>query len=253
MSAAPGRARAPRPSHQRTGEVSARLRQAENLAALNTLLAGIAHNLANPLTSIGSFLEMLPERWDSSEEFRDRDYRRALADLSRVQEQIESLTRIAVGPELSEAEPWKVERLTAELQLYGLGSAGGRGISFASECGCPEAVSTQSREVLKQIMIVLLDNAIEFAAPKGRVVLRIHTAPGEQGDHLHMLVCDDGAGVPTASASKIFEPFYTTRPGGMGVGLFVGRQLARAYGGELALVHEGKGASFELVMPLQLA
>ena len=251
MSAAPGRARDASAEGQPSEKVSARLRQAENLAALNTLLAGIAHNLANPLTSIGSFLELLPERWESSDDFRERDYPRALADLSRVQEQIESLTRIAVGPELSAADPWKVERLMAELQLYGLGVAGARGISFASECACPELVSTQPREVLKQIMIVLLDNAIEFAAPKGRVVLRMDTVPGAEGDHLRLLVCDDGAGVAKASASKIFEPFYTTRPGGMGVGLFVGRQLARAYGGELALVSEGSGASFELAMPLR--
>ena len=65
-----------------------------------------------------------------------------------------------------------------------------------------------------------------------------------------MLVRDDGPGIPAASVERIFEPFYSTRNGGMGIGLFVGRQLARAYGGDLRLESNGPGASFALMIPL---
>jgi signal transduction histidine kinase len=248
MSAAPTRARVPQPAVGR--DATERLRQAENLAALNILLAGIAHNLANPLTAIGSFLEMLPDRWERSEAFRTVDYQRALKDLGRVQEQIESLTRIAVAPDLAVTEPWKVETLAAELQLYALGAAAERGISVDCRIDCPEGPSSQPREVLKQIMIVLLDNAIAFAADAGTVHFEASAVPAADGVRLLLVVRDNGAGVPSEAAEKIFEPFYSTRKGGMGIGLFVGRQLARAYGGELRLQPAVSGAAFELVIPL---
>lgn len=246
MSAAPKRARVADPD--RSG--SERLRQAENLAALNILLAGIAHNLANPLAAVGNFLALLPDQWEQSETFRSADYQRALQDLSRVQEQIESLTRIAVAPDLEKVEPWRVETLAAELHLYALGAAAERGVSIDYQIELPEDPSVQPREVLKQILIVLLDNAIGFAAESGTVHLGVSVEARSDDLWLKMLVRDDGPGIPAASVERIFEPFYSTRNGGMGIGLFVGRQLARAYGGDLLLESNGPGASFALMIPL---
>ncbi len=248
MSAAPGRARLPQGQDSDAATDKVRLRQAENLAALNILLGGIAHNLANPLTAIGSFLAMLPEQWSTNERFREHDYPRVLQDVARVQEQIESLTRIAVTPELEVAEPWKVQVLAAELRLYALGRAAEREISLEVAVDSPDATLVQSREVVKQIMIVLLDNACAFAARGGCVEFRI--AGLAQAEELSFRVHDDGPGVADDAAEKIFDPFYSTRKGGMGAGLFVGRQLARACGGELRLLQGTKGACFELLMPL---
>jgi len=250
MSAAPGRARLSQAQDSEAATEKVRLRQAENLAALNILLGGIAHNLANPLTAIGSFLAMLPEQWATNERFREHDYPRVLQDVARVQEQIESLTRIAVTPELEIADPWQVQVLAAELRLYALGRAAEREISLEVQVDAPDATLVQSREVVKQIMIVLLDNACAFAARGGRVEFQISGLAQAGGAGLSFRVHDDGPGVPGESAEKIFEPFYSTRKGGMGVGLFVGRQLARACGGELRLLGGNQGAFFELVMPL---
>lgn len=250
MSASPERARVPAAQDNQAATENVRLRQAENLAALNILLGGIAHNLANPLTAIGSFLSMLPEQWATNEKFREYDYPRAVQDVARVQEQIESLTRIAVTPELEMADPWKVQVLAAELRLYALGRAAEREISLEVKVDCPEATLFQSREVVKQIMIVLLDNACAFAQRGGRVEFQIAGVSQAGDEELCFRVHDDGPGVADEAREKIFDPFYTTRKGGMGVGLFVGRQLARACGGELRLLGGDQGAFFELVMPL---
>jgi signal transduction histidine kinase len=250
MSAAPGRARLPQAQDSEAASEKVRLRQAENLAALNILLGGIAHNLANPLTAIGSFLTMLPEQWATNEKFREHDYPRVLQDMARVQQQIESLTRIAVTPELGLADPWKVEVLAAELRLYALGRAAEREVSLEVQVDSSEATLVQSREVVKQIMIVLLDNACAFAARGGRIEFQISGLAQAEGRELSFRVRDDGPGVAADATEKIFDPFYSTRKGGMGVGLFVGRQLARACGGELRLLDGKKGAFFELVMPL---
>jgi len=250
MSAAPGRARLLQAQEREAATEKVRLRQAENLAALNILLGGIAHNLANPLTAIGSFLAMLPEQWSTNERFREHDYPRVLQDVARVQEQIESLTRIAVTPELEVADPWKVQVLATELRLYALGRAAEREISLDVQVDSPDATLIQSREVVKQIMIVLLDNACAFGAQGGRVEFQISGLAQAGDEALSFRVHDDGPGVADDATEKIFDPFYSTRKGGMGVGLFVGRQLARACGGELRLLDEKKGAFFELVMPL---
>ena len=114
----------------------------------------------------------------------------------------------------------------------------------------PDATLIQSREVVKQIMIVLLDNACAFGAQGGRVEFQISGLAQAGDEALSFRVHDDGPGVADDATEKIFDPFYSTRKGGMGVGLFVGRQLARACGGELRLLDEKKGAFFELVMPL---
>ena len=102
-------------------------------------------------------------------------------------------------------------------------------------------------------MIVLLDNAIAFAATEGTVRFHVSTQSAGAGDMLRLEVRDNGLGVAEDAVDKIFEQFYSTRKGGMGIGLFVGRQLARAYGGELRLLPEGPegpGGAFALVIPL---
>ena len=78
-------------------DAEGRLRRAEHLASLNTLLGGIAHNLGNPLTTIRTFVELLPERWESDAEFREGFYSLVVAELDRVQQLVTSMARCRGG------------------------------------------------------------------------------------------------------------------------------------------------------------
>ena len=227
-----------------------RLLRAEHLAALNTLLAGIAHNLGNPLTTIGSFLDLVPERWETDEEFRTRFYELVLGEFGRVRELVETMTRAAVAAETQESSVWSGEELIHEVAAYVAPAAQVRSIEVRVRIAGKLPALEVPREVAKQIILVLVDNAIAFSPESGEVTLDAETCNEEGLEKLSLTVRDGGCGVVVEDRERIFEPFYTTRSGGMGVGLFVARCLARAHGGSIEVGEAApSGAAFSLVLP----
>jgi two-component system, NtrC family, sensor kinase len=106
------------------------------------------------------------------------------------------------------------------------------------------------REKLRQVLVNLVRNAAEASGPGGRVSLRIV----EQEGAAELSVEDTGPGMPEEVRARLFEPFFTTRPRGTGLGLAVSRAIARAHGGELAAsVPGGQGARFALTLPRPVA
>src|SRR5690606_13195012 len=106
---------------------------------------------------------------------------------------------------------------------------------------------------LQQVFSNLLDNAIKYGRPGGRVVVGAHIIP----DHAEMWVCDDGPGIPREALDRIFERFYrvdaarSREQGGTGLGLSIVKHIVHAHGGEVRAESEpGKGATFRLRLPL---
>lgn len=228
-----------------------RLRRAESLASLNTLLGGIAHNLGNPLTTIRTFFELLPERWDSDAEFREGFYELVLKELDRVQQLIASMARWSVAPDSGE-EAWPVEPLVQELEAYAAGIASHEKLRFRSTRGRLPARIAAPAEVCRTVLTVMLDNAVAFSPSGGEVELALAMAP--DGDQVVAEVRDCGPGVAAERREKIFEAFVTTRPGGTGIGLFVARCLARSYGGDVEVSDRASGgATFLLRLPARAA
>lgn len=224
-----------------------RLRRAEHLASLNTLLGGIAHNLGNPLTTIRTFVELLPERWESDAEFREGFYSLVVAELDRVQQLVTSMARWSVAPEAGDG-PWAVAELVEELEAYAAGVASRKDLRFRSDHGTLPGRIMAPQEVFRQALTVLLDNAVAFSPECEEVVLRIFTSP--ETEEVVAEVLDAGPGVALERREEIFEAFVTTRPGGTGIGLFVARCLARAHGGEVEVVDGPSGGGlFRLRLP----
>lgn len=99
------------------------------------------------------------------------------------------------------------------------------------------------RNLLASALVNLVDNALAFS-PRVRLEATRH------GGGVSLAVQDDGPGIDAATATRIFEPFFSTRAGGTGLGLAMARSVARAHGGELSLVPGPRGARFELRLPL---
>lgn len=228
-----------------------RVARAEHLASLNTLMAGIAHNLNNPLTTVRTFLELLPERYDTDSEFRTDYYQLVLAELKRIRALIQSMMQAVAVPLAGGDEPWPLPDLLRELEVYVQGSAGEKGVSFAPDWSLDLPRVTAGREAVKQALIILLDNAVSFSPPGGTVGVEIRTTRDSNAEtRLHIVVSDQGPGVPPENRNKVFEPFFSTRGGGLGIGLFVAQCVARAQGGSLDVGdNEPRGAVFRLTLP----
>jgi signal transduction histidine kinase len=98
-----------------------------------------------------------------------------------------------------------------------------------------------------QIIFNLLINAMQAMDGQGRITIRVHAAD----DHVHYDVTDTGPGIKAENLEKIFEPLFTTKARGIGLGLAVSRTLARANGGDLTVTSaQGGGATFRLTLPV---
>ena len=114
----------------------------------------------------------------------------------------------------------------------------------------PKLTVQADADQLEQLLINLVRNAVDAALETGGPV---ELSWSEKDDHLHIVVTDEGPGLPT-DTGNLFVPFYTTKPGGSGIGLALCLQIAEGHGGTLTLENapEGKGVRARLTLPLDL-
>ena len=231
-------------------DLERRLGRAERLASLNTLMAGIAHNLNNPLTTVRTFLELLPSRYETDAEFRTSYYKLVLDEIERIRLLIGSMMQALTVPNRDGDPPWSPRELLREVEQYAAPALREKQVQL--EVSCPNDLPSLSgaRESTKQALIILIDNAIAFT-PAGRSIF-LTCRPGSGADPTLVIeVADEGPGVPVENRKKIFDPFFSTRSGGIGIGLFVAQSVARAQGGGLEVGgREPQGALFSLTLPI---
>ncbi|MFH1021589.1 MAG: HAMP domain-containing sensor histidine kinase, partial [Pseudomonadota bacterium] len=225
----------------------ARLAAAQKFSALGRLSASLAHEIKNPLASIKGTAEILREEFPGDHpkrEFVDILFK----ETGRLHDTVEEILRYAKGrpQEREEAmEPLAVvarhvgallERQLREKQVRLI---------------LPE--NDEARHLLvesakfSQIFLNLGLNALDAVRPGGRIWLLAETAADGGG---RISVCDDGPGVPEAEKERIFEPFYSGKTDGTGLGLVISRKIVEGYGGSLrATDRPGGGACFEILLP----
>lgn len=232
-------------------ELERRLRRAEQTAALHKLTAGMAHNLNNPLTTVRTFLELLPARWATDEEFRGGYYELVLSEVRRIRDLIGSMMRTVAACDTEEGEPWRADSLVRELEAWMAPVLADKSLRLESRVDDGLPALRRGREAVKQSLIVLLDNAVAFSPAGGTIgLVARHDPTGGAGERLVLEVSDRGPGVPEAERTRIFDPFYTTRSGGVGIGLFVANSLAQAHGGAIEVGDSPQGgAVFRVSLP----
>ena len=192
------------------------------MEALGQLVASIAHEIRTPLTSIKTFTEMLPNKYDNAD-FREK--------ISRfVPQEIERLNRV-VNDLLSYANPPAVQRERLPLKslvdgvlVYFADAISRQGIRLSIDFDDRLPVWVD-RHQMKQVLINVLLNAVQ--ALEGQAAPALRLSAELRDTELHLLVTDNGPGISPEVLHKAFEPFYTTKTGGTGLGLFVSYQLAR--------------------------
>ncbi len=238
-------ARSLRGERERREKLVDELRRSEHLASLGRLLAGVAHEVRNPLAGIRSTVQL----WQ-----RLPNEAQTPASLEAVLQAVDRLNAL-VGRLLYFARTgWEerrpvdlnaVVRETAEL-VRAQGEMQGVGIEMDLADRLPPLAG--SAQALGQAVLNLATNALQAMPAGGRLLLQTRALDGPRRAGLR--VADDGPGVSAEARPHLFEPFYTTRPEGTGLGLALCREIVRQHGGDVDLeAGEAPGAVFRVWLP----
>jgi PAS domain S-box-containing protein len=219
----------------------------ERLSAVGQLVAGVAHEINNPLQAVMGLSELLMEGQESADRKHDLDQIRVHAD--RAAKIVRHLLLFArhSALERSVGDVNEIARSAVALRAFELKSLG---IELVEHYSLDLPLTVVNREEIQQVILNLLLNAEHAVSEIGRPgVIRIRT--GEAGACAFVEVSDNGPGIPVSVASQVFEPFFTTKGVGQGtgLGLSVSLGIAEAHGGTLELRHSERGACFRLTLP----
>ena len=233
----------------RRKELEEEVRKADRLAALGRLSAGVAHEIRNPLAGIRTTAEILRGRIEEDADllqFVDV----ILEETGRLDRIVGSLLQFAKPPEPRRARV-EVEELLDRARQLAAGRAADRRVSIrlaqAQSLPAPDA----DRDQILQVLLNVLLNGIEATPAGGEVLVTATTWPPGDAEEIRILVEDGGDGVPAAIRERIFDPFYTTKPGGTGLGLSISQNILRQHGGALRLDSEsGRATRAVISLPL---
>ena len=224
--------------------------QAEKLAAMGQMLAGVAHELNNPLTAILGVTELLRDGEgieDSTKRQLDLTHRQARRAARIVQNLLE-FSRPAAPQKKALDVNTLVER-TLQLQDHSL-RRNNVHVDFQPQSDLPAVIGDANQ--LIQVFLNLISNA-EHAIREVRETGRIQIRIGRIGGHISITVQDDGVGVAQEALPKLFDPFYTTkRPGGgTGLGLSICMSIVREHGGSIDVeTLPAGGSAFTVYLPV---
>ncbi len=227
-----------------------RLRRAESLAALTTLAAGVAHEIKNPLASIGIHLQLIEKKMEG----KRRIYTDYINDfISIIKEEVDRLNRIvvdflfAVRPINTVLEEGDLNRVVRELLEFLKFELEEEGIEVVIDLPDHIPKIRLDEKYMKQALLNIIKNAIS-AMPDGGT-LRIETLC--RGGELHLRISDTGVGIQEKNMAKIFEPYFTTKDFGSGLGLTLVYKIVKEHMGDISVSSkQEKGTTFDLSFPI---
>lgn len=228
-----------------------RLRRADRLAAMGTLAAGLAHEIKNPLTAVRAFVQMFPERYERKD-FREKFDRIVPRELDRVNELLEDLLDLVRRPRLRIRALNVNEIITQVLETLEPEAIRRKvAVKFKGQDDFPEVFADESYFTRALHNLVL--NAIQAMPGGGQ--LTMDTEPDLLPGGLRAVsitVTDTGPGIPPDQVNDIFNPFFTSKEKGTGLGLAVANKIVEDHGGSLAVKSERSvGTSMIMTLPSQ--
>ncbi|ABC83109.1 sensor histidine kinase [Anaeromyxobacter dehalogenans] len=225
-----------------------RLAQAERIAAWREVARRLAHEIKNPLTPIAMSVETLREahaqgRADFPEIF-DEGTQAIGEEVRRLKRIVDEFSRFARLPAPERAEVPAEELAAAVLALF---PAAPPGVEVERAIAPDLPAVLADRDQVMQVLLNLVRNALD-AMPSGG---RLRLAAYRDRDAVAFEVSDSGPGIAPGDLERVFEPYFTTKPGGTGLGLAIARRIAEEHGGALdAASSPGAGATFTLRLPV---
>ena len=224
--------------------LEARMRQSDRLAALGTLSAGLAHEIRNPLSAIKTFVQLLPRKL-SNPAFFDKFQTTVPRELNRINDLIESLLELARPPKLEFNTTSLSGCLSQVEDLYrDKLEAANITLEISQEESLPELWA--DREHLVRALSNIVLNGLEAMPGGGKLTVTAE----ELGGQVVLRFIDTGVGMDDATKDKIFNPFFTTKDTGTGLGLAMAHKIIQEHGGDIEVDSViGKGTIFTLRFP----
>ncbi|HUU46394.1 MAG TPA: ATP-binding protein [Acidobacteriota bacterium] len=220
----------------------------EKLGAMTRLASVVAHEIRNPLNAIRLTIATLLRR-SGRAECKDTDPHEHLASIDSEIDRIATLVEEFVQftrPLNTRKESVDIAGLFNDLHsLYeGHRDDGKLSITFSAD---PGLICTADDRQLRQLLINLVNNAIEAVTPPGTITV----SAARDGDRLHMTVADSGRGIPSEDIDRIFDLYYTTKAQGSGIGLAVVNQIVANHNGTIRVDSEpGVGTRVQVTLPI---
>jgi len=227
-------------------------RRLDKQSSLTDLVAGIAHEINNPLTCINGWLQLLLDDAvgaDGEPEEEAATLRMLLEEAQRVSKIVSNLLNYA-RPARPKQEPIRLDLLLEEILELVEYQMRNRNINIERRFKGPISPVVADPAALKQVFLNLIINA-KHAMPKGGALL---AEVGMAGDEVYVRIEDSGIGIPAENLSRVFERGFTTRSdnGGTGLGLPVTKEIVESHGGRIGVESEfGRGACFTIRLPVQ--
>ncbi len=236
----------------------------EQLAAVGQLAAGLAHELRNPLMAMRVLVEAGREQSAQGGGLERRDLEVLDEEIARLEKLVESFLDFARAPKL-QMTALDARRLIDQMLHLVSGRARQCGVTMAWRPPAEPVTIEADAVQLRQVLLNLLLNAIDAVGEGGEVTVEVRPAgqPSEDGadsslgtkrralqDSVAIVVSDSGPGVPDDLKEKVFEPFFSGKETGIGLGLAVSRRIVENHGGAITLNDiSGGGARFTVLLP----
>jgi signal transduction histidine kinase len=230
----------------RRRELESTVRQQDRLAALGKVVSGVAHEIRNPLNSIRLSLELLHRRLQRGAA-RGEEVRGAMEEVDRLDRILARL--LAFGrPSLDDRKMQPLLPLVERAAGMVRELSERKGVEVRVQWNGDEPVEADVDALqVEQVLINLLLNAIEASPAGGAVEVVI----GARNGSVELRVKDQGCGIPAAIRDHVFDPYFTTKDSGNGLGLAVSREVVANHGGELGFETGERGATFLLRLPVR--
>ncbi len=235
---------------QATTKLEQQVTQADKLASLGELMAGIAHEVKNPLAGIAAATQVLSDEFEEGDSGKGVS-REILSQVDRLDRIVKDFLRFA-RPSLPRFSWNDLNEILERTTFFVRKQVEDKQAFLSKKYASDLPVVYVDPDKMQQAMLGLLINAVQAVGAGGRIEIRTRFKPhGSRNGGIALVeVQDNGVGISEDNLAKIFDPFFTTKHQGTGLGLSIVREIARQHGGSLLVVStKGKGTTFTLRVP----
>jgi len=229
-------------------DMQKRLNRSENLAAIGELAASIGHEIRNPLGAINTSVEVLQNSLQLAEE--DRELMEIISEETKRLDLI--ISDFLHFARLNKARFGKVNinRLISETLLLFKEKIGADIQQQVELCDALPEIDADTNQI-KQVLVNMIVNALQAMPSGGCLTISSSVAAKIKGNFIAITIRDNGEGISEENLSKIFQPFFSTKDWGVGMGLAICDRIMQNHGGEIAVTSEiAKGTEFTLILPV---
>ncbi|MHC4660313.1 MAG: two-component system sensor histidine kinase NtrB [Planctomycetota bacterium] len=224
--------------------------QPNNDTDLAHLIGGLIHEIKNPLSTLSMNMQLLAEDFEEADDPKSRRIRgrieALLTETKRLEEMLNGFLRYLKGSKL-QLEEVNLNSVLEDIVEFIRPEAAKHGVEVSTFLSPEPPVIQADRNLIRQAVLNLTLNGCEAMPEGGELVLRTEA----YDDAVKIRVIDTGGGISEESLRRLFDPFYTTKPNGTGLGLATAKRIVKAHGGKIDIESEvGKGTQVRISFPV---